>query len=540
MKNLKLEDRISANYALLFLVLILVSNIILVYSLQSQSNKVREVSANNKMQEINSFLDKVGIFSDKTNVLTLDFNPEIVEGKKVIHVKPFNPGEENYLYVLEIKQNKDSVIPINTIGDTDTEEASITNEQMVELLEEFHLEDNDSEGKIINIENNKYFVFKVSREIKNYKFNIYTLKNITQENQIYKRLEYLVILFTIIGVVITIIVSKVMSRRILKPINNVIKTAKSISTDDLSKRIEIPKEEDELQNLTLIINEMLDRLETSFENQTKFVSDASHELRTPLAIIKGYAEIIRNRGTADIDIFVESIDSIISETDNMRNLIQKLLFLAKGEITKINTKFIDIDANEMVQQIHSDTVVSTKSHNFHLEMGENYKIKGDETLLQQAIRALIENATKYSEPHTNIYIKSVIKDGFGRISIRDEGVGISDEDAKRIFDRFYRVDLSRTKATGGTGLGLAIVKRIVEIHNGKIEIDSKINEGTEISIVLPIGSTVITATEETVKNTKKEKTEKKAVFNFLKKEKDKENKNENNGKSENKKNRKEM
>ena len=534
MKNLKLEDRISANYALLFLVLILVSNIILVYSLQRQSNKVLEDSASNKMDEINSFLDKVGIFSDKTNVLTLDFNPEIIEGKKVIHVKPFNPGEENYLYVLEIKQAKDSVIPINTLGDTDTEEASMTNEKMVNLLETFNLEDNDYEGKIINIEKNKYFVFKVSREIKNYKFNIYTLKNVTQENQIYKRLEYLVILFTIIGVVITIIVSKIMSRRILKPINNVIKTAKSISTDDLSKRIEIPKEEDELQNLTLIINEMLDRLETSFENQTKFVSDASHELRTPLAIIKGYAEIIRKRGTTDIDIFVESIDSIISETDNMRNLIQKLLFLAKGEITKINTKFIDIDANEMVHQIHSDTVVSIKTHSFHLEMGKDYKIKGDETLLQQAIRALIENAVKYSEPHTNVYIKSFIKNGFGRISIRDEGVGISDEDAKRIFDRFYRVDLSRTKATGGTGLGLAIVKRIVEIHNGRIEIDSKMNKGTEISIVLPIGDTATTVSEETAKNVKKSKLEKKAVFSFLKKESEKENK------RKNKKNRKEV
>ena len=518
MKNLKLEDRISANYALLFLVLILVSNIILVYSLQKQSNKVLEVSASDKLKEINSFLDKVGIFSDKTNVLTLDFNPEVVEGKKVIHVKPFNPGEDNYLYVLEIKQNKDSVIPINTIGDTDTEEASMTNEKMVELLESFHLKDNTSNGKVINIEKNKYFVFKVSRVIKNYKFNIYTLKNVTNENKIYKRLEYLVILFTIIGVVITIIVSKIMSRRILKPINNVIKTAKSISTDDLSKRIEIPKEEDELQNLTLIINEMLDRLETSFENQKKFVSDASHELRTPLAIIKGYAEIIRKRGTTDIDIFVESIDSIISETDNMRNLIQKLLFLAKGEITKINTKFVDIDANEMVRQIHSDTVVSTKTHKFHLEMGEDYKIKGDETLLQQAIRALIENAVKYSESNTNIYIKSFIKDGFGRISIRDEGVGISDEDAKRIFDRFYRVDLSRTKATGGTGLGLAIVKRIVEIHNGKIEVDSKMNEGTEISIVLPIGDAVVNSQEEINKNINKEKIEKKkSVFGFLKK-----------------------
>ena len=518
MKNLKLEDRISANYALLFLVLILVSNIILVYSLQKQSNKVLEVSASDKLKEINSFLDKVGIFSDKTNVLTLDFNPEVVEGKKVIHVKPFNPGEDNYLYVLEIKQNKDSVIPINTIGDTDTEEASMTNESMVELLESYNLKDNVSSGKTINIEKNKYFVFKVSRVIKNYKFNIYTLKNVTNENKIYKRLEYLVILFTIIGVVITIIVSKIMSRRILKPINNVIKTAKSISTDDLSKRIEIPKEEDELQNLTLIINEMLDRLETSFENQKKFVSDASHELRTPLAIIKGYAEIIGKRGTTDIDIFVESIDSIISETDNMRNLIQKLLFLAKGEITKINTKFVDIDANEMVHQIHSDTVVSTKTHKFHLEMGEDYKIKGDETLLQQAIRALIENAAKYSEPNTNIYIKSFIKDGFGRISIRDEGVGISDEDAKRIFDRFYRVDLSRTKATGGTGLGLAIVKRIVEIHNGKIEVDSKMNEGTEISIVLPIGDAIVNSQEEINKNINKEKIEKKkSVFGFLKK-----------------------
>ena len=521
MKNLKLEDRISANYALLFLVLILVSNIILVYSLQKQSNKVLEDSANEKLKEIDSFLDKVGIFSDKTNVLTLDFNPEIVEGKKVIHVKPFNPGEDNYLYVLEIKQNKDSIIPINTVGDTDTEEATITNEKMVELLKNSNLKNNSSDGKIINIEKNKYFVFEVSRQIKNYKFNIYTLKNVTQENKIYKRLEYLVILFTIIGVVITVIVSKLLSRRILRPINNVIKTAKSISTDDLSKRIEIPKGEDELQNLILIINEMLDRLETSFENQTKFVSDASHELRTPLAIIKGYAEIIRKRGTTDIDIFVESIDSIISETDNMRNLIQKLLFLAKGEITKINTKFVDIDANEMVHQIHSDTVVSIKTHSFHLEMGKDYKIKGDETLLQQAIRALIENAVKYSEPHTNVYIKSFIKNGFGRISIRDEGVGISDEDAKRIFDRFYRVDLSRTKATGGTGLGLAIVKRIVEIHNGKIEIDSKMNEGTEISIVLPIEKIIINKDEENLKNVKKEKSERKsAVFSFLKKERE--------------------
>ena len=285
--------------------------------------------------------------------------------------------------------------------------------------------------------------------------------------------------------------------------------AKKINSEGLKERIEVPKREDELQNLTLIINEMLDRLEFSFENQTKFVSDASHELRTPLAIIKGYAEIIKKRRLTNEEIFEESIDSIINETDNMRNLVQKLLFLAKGEITKINTNFVKIDINEMVTQIYSDTVISMTTHQFHLEKGEDFSIQGDETLLQQAIRALIENAVKYSEKGTNVYIKSELRDGIGRISVRDEGVGISEEDAKRVFDRFYRVDLSRTKATGGTGLGLAIVKRIVEIHDGKIEVESKVGKGTEIIIVLPLEG-------KKVEEVKEEKPQKPQKQHFIK------------------------
>ena len=107
-------------------------------------------------------------------------------------------------------------------------------------------------------------------------------------------------------------------------------------------------------------------------------------------------------------------------------------------------------------------------------------------MLQQAIRALIENATKYSDKNTNIYLISQKEGDFGRITVKDEGVGMTPEDSKRVFERFYRVDVSRTKATGGTGLGLAIVKRIVEIHNGKIEVNSELGKGTEISIILPL------------------------------------------------------
>jgi len=446
---------------------------------------------------------------DKIMELAMKISPQ---AKKFGYI--YNPGEDNYLYVFEISNDVSDKVPINTVNSTDTDEATLSNERILEVLQKANIESENEKGKVLDFgKKNKYFTFKVSKQIRGFTFNVYTLKNITQEDKIYKRLEYLVLIFSMIGVLITIIISKILSKAITKPIKNIVKIAKKINSEDLKERIEVPKREDELQNLTLIINEMLDRLEFSFENQTKFVSDASHELRTPLAIIKGYAEIIKKRRLTNEEIFEESIDSIINETDNMRNLVQKLLFLAKGEITKINTNFVKIDINEMVTQIYSDTVISMTTHQFHLEKGEDFSIQGDETLLQQAIRALIENAVKYSEKGTNVYIKSELKDGIGRISVRDEGVGISEEDAKRVFDRFYRVDLSRTKATGGTGLGLAIVKRIVEIHDGKIEVESKVGKGTEIIIVLPLEGKKV----EEVKEEKPQKPQKQHFIKIIEK-----------------------
>ena len=417
----------------------------------------------------------------------MEFNPQF-DGKKITYRKPFDPGEEAYLYLVEIKTIQGSRIPLNTVSSQyDIVDESVGYDLMEEI-ERNKITENTNTGKIITLsDNNRYFVFKLSREIKSNILNIYVLKNVNQVSEIYDRLNTLSIIFICIGVTIAIIMSIILGQRIVRPIKNIIKTTEKITTDDLSQRIIEPKPDDELKTLTQIINQMLDRLENAFDNQSKFVSDASHELRTPLAIIKGYAEIIKKRRFADEEIFEESIDSIINETENMKNLVQKLLFLAKGEITKINTNFQIIEMKDFIQQIHTDTEVSSKTHKFYLEKDEKYKVKADVTLLQQAIRALLENAMKYSENNTNIYIKSSIIDGKnGAVSIRDEGVGISKEDTRRIFDRFYRVDDSRTKTTGGTGLGLAIVKRIVEIHKGEIRINSELGKGTEISIVLPL------------------------------------------------------
>ena len=504
MKKIKLGGRIAWSYALLFLILMAIFIIMLNVTLKNENKKVLETAAEKKIEEIEkTYLNKIAVYSELYDNLPLEFNPQF-DGKKVTYRKPFDPGEESYLYLVEIKTVQENRVPLNTVSSQyDIVDESVGYDLKQEI-ERNKITENTNIGKIITLsDDNKYFVFKLSREIKNNILNIYVLKNVNQVSEIYDRLNTLSIIFICIGVAIAIIMSIILGQKIVRPIKNIIRTTEKITTDDLNQRIEEPKQDDELKTLTQIINQMLDRLENSFENQSKFVSDASHELRTPLAIIKGYAEIIKKRRFSDEEIFEESIDSIINETENMKNLVQKLLFLAKGEITKINTNFQIIEMKEFVQQIHTDTEVSSKSHKFYLEKNEEYKVEADVTLLQQAIRALIENAIKYSEENTNIYIESIIKDGKkGIVSIRDEGVGISEEDTKRIFDRFYRVDDSRTKATGGTGLGLAIVKRIVEIHKGEIEILSELGKGTKISIILPL------ATIETEKKNQKIRNEK--------------------------------
>ena len=388
-------------------------------------------------------------------------------------------------------ENTPETIPLNTLSTLETKEkpanADVISKKIIAELEKVDFNVNDTKGKEVELQQygGVYRVIKIYKEIKGNKFDLYVLRNVNEENKIYSRLEYLILLFTVIGIITIIIFANMISKVILRPINNVIDTARSITAEDLSKRIDIVNREDELGRLSLIINRMLDRLEKSFDNQAKFISDASHELRTPLAIIKGYAEIIKKRKLSNPEVFDESINSIINEVENMGSLVQKLLFLAKGDTANINANFTTIDSEEFIKHIYSDSIVSWKTHNIILDRVDEYYLRADKSLLQQAIRALIENSIKYSKKNTNIYISSEKQGNIAKISIRDEGIGISDTDKERIFERFYRADESRNKFTGGTGLGLAIVSKIVELHKGKVTIESRINKGTKMTIEIP-------------------------------------------------------
>ena len=292
--------------------------------------------------------------------------------------------------------------------------------------------------------------------------------------------------FTIIGIVFISIAGSRASRRMLSPIDKMTKMVENISINELNKRLDVSGSKDELKDLAKTFNDTLDRLENSVELQNQFVSDASHELRTPISVIQGYANLIHRWGKDDPKILEESITSIISEADVMKNLVEKLLFLARGDknIQKIEKeKFM---LNEVIDEVLRETVMVDMVHTINSNKNDEIQIYADRNLLKEAIRIFVDNSIKYTSAGGSITLNSWSKGKNAVITIEDTGIGIAKDDIPNIFNRFYRADKSRAKASGGSGLGLAISKWIIEHHHGIISVTSEINVGTIIKVEIPI------------------------------------------------------
>ncbi|MGI6485121.1 MAG: sensor histidine kinase [Tepidanaerobacteraceae bacterium] len=230
---------------------------------------------------------------------------------------------------------------------------------------------------------------------------------------------------------------------------------------------------------------MLNRISASYHSQLRFVSDASHELRTPISVIQGYVNLLDRWGKNDEKTMQESIDAIKSETENMKDLVEQLLFLARGDNETIRLHKQDFDACEVVGEIISETQMIDPSHNFEMELKRPAYINADKQLFKQVIRILVDNSIKYTPSGEKIIIRIVCEESSVRITVQDNGIGIAPEELPNIFERFYRSDESRARKTGGSGLGLSIAKWIVERHGGYFEVWSRLNIGTRISVVFP-------------------------------------------------------
>lgn len=259
-----------------------------------------------------------------------------------------------------------------------------------------------------------------------------------------------------------------------------------IDAKKLDQKAFVKYDQEELRDLADAINDMLVRINESYQAQVRFVSDASHELRTPVAVIQGYANMLDRWGKNDEKTLQESIEAIKSESEHMKTLIEHLLFLARGDSDTIKLQLENFDVNALLEEVIKEARLIDEGHEYQYQQNEPVWIIADKSLIKQVLRILVDNASKYSPNKEKIILRLIKQENRIDISVQDNGIGIKPKDVPHIFDRFYRSDESRDKKTGGSGLGLAIAKWIIEKHGGEFQVISRVGIGTRITVSLQI------------------------------------------------------
>jgi len=300
-----------------------------------------------------------------------------------------------------------------------------------------------------------------------------------------KLLGVLLLGANVIGVVAAAFVGRYISRRMLSPIDTMIREAGRIDSRHLKRRLPEPEPDDELRRLALTLNGMLDLVEDAFERQSRFTADASHELRTPLAVIRGYADLLRRWGKEDRGVLEEGIEAISRQTEYMQKLVENLLFLARGESDKLDVSKNAFDARTLLEELVREQSALDNGHRYLLGAGPEVRLFGDRAMIRQLLLALIDNSKKFTPQDGSITL-SVAQTRDGTVlTVADTGIGMEPAHLAHIFERFYRADKARSRADGGAGLGLAIASAIAQVHGGRIAAKSAPGEGTSIFVTFP-------------------------------------------------------
>ncbi len=275
--------------------------------------------------------------------------------------------------------------------------------------------------------------------------------------------------------------------RMLKPVDRVSTLASRISSTNLKERINYLGADDEIKRLADTFDDMLERLESAFETQKQFIQDASHELRTPIAIAQTNIEVTEMEGKVTVKEYKHLMEVLKLSLERMNRLSDNLLLLSEDE--QDQSKWSVVDMASLLKEVTEEASAKATAAGVSLELetasGEML-VRGDALYLKQAVINLIDNAIKYNQPTGRVKISTHTENSHFIIQVEDSGIGISPADQQRIFDRFYRVDKSRSRTQGGSGLGLPIVKKLVEDHGGTISVESTAGAGSTFRIILPL------------------------------------------------------
>lgn len=294
-------------------------------------------------------------------------------------------------------------------------------------------------------------------------------------------------LLSLITILLAAIGGYLIISRAFVPVKKISDTAERISkSSNLSERINLSGGHDEIYNLANVFDKMLDKIEDSFEKEKQFTSDASHELRTPVAVIMSECEYMEDCAKT-VDEYKESTASIKRQAERMSKLISELLTISRMDKNKIETEFEDVDISELVTFVCDEQEeINEKEIELVRNISPKVNSKADRFLLTRAFVNLLSNAYQYIGKGNRIEVSLTSENGKIVFCVKDNGIGISEENQLKIWERFYQADSSRTSNQNGSmGLGLPMVKWIAEAHGGKVSVESKLGEGSLFTFEIP-------------------------------------------------------
>jgi len=278
-----------------------------------------------------------------------------------------------------------------------------------------------------------------------------------------------------------------MASRALKPVDRITKSARKITAENLSRRIKPTNADDEIGRLTDTINDMISRLEKSFNQILQFSADVSHELRTPLTVLKGSAEVALRQSRSPEE-YEDVIHGSLEEINRMQKIVEGLLLLSRADMGETAITKERVNLNDILTELkhQGEILAMAKEQTVELEISSVIILMADEIKIRQLLLNIVSNAIKYSNEKSRIVIKANEEAGYAYISVKDNGIGIDKKDLPYIFNRFFRVDKVRTRSEGGTGLGLSICKWIAKEHGGDITVESDFGKGSTFTVKLSL------------------------------------------------------
>jgi len=464
-----IKARLTLWFAIILALIFLVSDILLLESFKSNMDSTIDHTLFTAAEEAELIIFRTppGEWQKAIKQIERGF----LVNRLFIQILRVNPGDEDYLKIIarsgvlsgnisqkKVWQRLHSQLPKSPVYLNVNEESDLAHPFRIIL---YPVAEDLRSGYLIQVGTSL-------KKIQSLRDNLFTILIISAP---------LLLLLTVLG-------GYIILSRALTPVKNVVQTARRITTEDLSLRIESNNRKDEIGQLITTLNQMIARLDHSVQQIKKISSDASHDLKTPITVIRGEIEIaLRNERSKEE--YKNTLVSVAEEARKMDQLINNLLFLSRIEARQHPLPKKSIQLDEILLEAFEKTqqLAISKGLRYIITQMDTVLIQGDAVMIKRLMVNLFDNAIKYTPPAGEVRISLIKKGEQIVLEIKDTGIGIPEEDLSRIFDRFYRVDQSRSQEIEGSGLGLSIVKKISELHNARIMVTSMKDRGTTFNIL---------------------------------------------------------